>query len=1061
MRNNKQFVYFILISLFLIPYLGLAQQPVQQRNPEEAWSKANDLLIKQKYAEAGKYFSLTSDYFGDLSDPRLAESKYYEAYCSLKLFNRDAEFRFKQFLNDYPSDPKSNNVFFLLGEYNFERKKYKQAIYYFEQLSTKRLESKNVSSYYYYFGYSSFMVDDYAEAKSMFTHNLNDNDPFYHPATYYLAYIDYLNEDYISALKGFNKLKSTDGFSALVPYYIAQIYFLQGRYQELIEVAEPWFESASSKHKYEMARLLGESYFKEQQFENALPYFALYFNNSRGFTRDDYYAYGYTLYRNSEYTNAIDQLNKVVNEDDSLSQAALLNLGDCFVKTEQYKSALTAFSRAAKLNYNHNVTEEAFFNYAKISYQLSLDPYDEAIMAFETYLDTYPNSARKDEAYLFLMDVYLKTGNYQAAFNIIKKIKNPDEHVKRAFQLSAYNLAVEYFLSEDYVEAQRWFQLVGKYNIDKMILAESYYWQGEINYRKKNYRGALESYQYFLNASDVKKSKYYAGSFYSKGYALLKLKSYQKSGESFQLFIDYYKGDDKNKLSDAALRVGDLKFIQKEYESAIADFKKAIAYSSYDKDYALYQIAMSYGYLDNPQEKIAGLNKLIEEIPESVYIPKALFELGVAYFESTQYDLALTSFLSVEENNPSSRLVAQSRLKRGLIYIRTKKNKKAEAVFLSVIEDYPNTLESNEALISLKEVNIEAFTSIARSSGYANISEDDVDAANFDEAEMVYLEGNFERAAYLLGHYISGFPNGRFRQNAHYYKADCHVRLEQSDSAVVQYVALLDVTGGPYYENALYMSAYLTASLGDEEQAYVYYKMLYRESENKQYKFDALNYLMFTGFKLADYENAVIWAQEIRKDEKPDASLKQKALLIEMKSLVKLDKKQLAIDLLPDANVALRDETSAQIWYLKALWLYQKESYEYAEDALFFLLQNFASFPEWRAKGFILLGDVYLGLEDSFQAKATWQSVIDNHKGAELVAIAQEKLDNLLALEKEEQYTEKEEIEMDYNPVEKKIESINVVVDTANFAAPDSTTFIPVEKTETVIDTIPDNKEDK
>jgi TolA-binding protein len=243
----------------------------------------------------------------------------------------------------------------------------------------------------------------------------------------------------------------------------------------------------------------------------------LYFNNSKGFTRDDYYAYGYTLYRNNEYKKAIGQLNKVVNQDDSLSQAALLNLGDCFVKTEQYKSALTAFSQAAKLNYNQNVTEDAFFNYAKISYQLSLDPYDEAIMAFETYLDTYPNSTRKNEAYLFLMDVYLKTRNYQASINIIKKIKNPDEHVKRAFQLSAYNLAVEYFLSEDYVEAQRWFQLVGKYNIDKLILAESYYWQGEINYRKKNYRGALESYQFFLNASNVTKSKYSASSFYSKG----------------------------------------------------------------------------------------------------------------------------------------------------------------------------------------------------------------------------------------------------------------------------------------------------------------------------------------------------------------------------------------------------------------------------------------------------------------------------------------------------------------------------------------------------------------
>ena len=1058
MRNNKQLVFLLFISMLLIPFLGLAQQPVQQRDPEQTWEKANDLWEKQKYATAQKHFSEVSDYFDVISDPRSIDCDYYVAYCALKLYNRDTEHQFKEFLRKYPEDPRANYIGFLMGEYNFERKKYKRALKYFEKIEINQLEPNTISEYYYYYGYSNFMDENYTKAKIQLTNNLEPNDPFYQPATYYLAYIDYLYEDYDAALNGFEKLKNADGFSALTPYYIAQIYFLQGRYQELIDLAEPWFENASTKHKYEMARLLGESYFHEGQFENALPYFELYFNNSSGFSRDDYYAYGYTLYKTKNYEKAIVQLNRVVDKDSALSQTALLNMGDCFLKTEQYKSAQVAFSKAAKLDYDQEVTEEAYYNYAKISYQLSFDPYDEAIKAFEDYLDTYPNSARKDKAYLFLLDVYIKTGNYKAAIAVIDKINNPDEHVKRAFQLSVYNLAVNYFLQDNYNEAQRWFQLVGKYNYDKVLLAEANYWLAELKYKKKNFRGSLESYQLFLNAQRARQSKYYAEGYYGKGYALLKLKSYQKSGENFLLFIDDYKGDDQKKLSDAALRIGDLKFIQKKYESAIVNFRQALAFSSYDKDYALFQIAMSYGYLENPEKKIAGLNKLIQEIPESVYIPRALFEMGTTYFEISKNDLALKSFIAVEENSPSSSVVAKSRLKRGLIYIRTNQDKKAKEVFLSVIEDYPNTQESNEALISLKEVDLEAFTSIAQSTGYANISKDDVDAANFEEAEEIYLNGNYERAAFLLGHYLKGFPNGRFRQNARYYKADCHVRLEQPDSAVVQYIALLNVPGGPYYENALYMSAYLKGSLGDEVQAYSLYKKLYSESENKQYKFDALNYLMFTGFNLADYENAVNWAKEIRKDEKPDASLKQKALLIEMKSLVLLNQKPDAFVLLSEANKELKDESSAEIGYLKALWLYERNNYKEAEDALFFLLQNFASFPEWRARGFILLGDVYVGMDDNFQAKATWQSVIDHHKGADLVAIAEEKLDDLLASEKKELSSEKEEIELDYNPTDKKVENIIVGADTLNDIVSDSTEFVPT-KTETVKDSLQDNSE--
>jgi hypothetical protein len=308
----------------------------------------------------------------------------------------------------------------------------------------------------------------------------------------------------------------------------------------------------------------------------------------------------------------------------------------------------------------------------------------------------------------------------------------------------------------------------------------------------------------------------------------------------------------------------------------------------------------------------------------------------------------------------------------------------------------------------------------------------------------------------LLGHYLNGFPNGRFRQNARYYKADCHVRMEQPDSAIVQYKALLSYPGGPYYENSLYMAAYLAGSIGEELIAYDLYKRLYKESENNQYKHDALSYLMFTGFKLADYENAVNWAYKMRSNDKTDESLKQKALLIELKSLVLLDKKQDAYNLLPEANQELRDEASAEIAYLKAKWIYEQNDFEQAEDAVYILLQNFASYPEWRAKGFILLGDVYEGMDDNFQAKATWQSVVDNHKGDDLVAIAQQKLDNLLALEEEESQSEKPEIEMDYNPVDNKAENIFIDPSKNNIS---DTTSNNQQENEYLRDTNPDNSE--
>ena len=133
---------------------------------------------------------------------------------------------------------------------------------------------------------------------------------------------------------------------------------------------------------------MAEAYFHEENYVKSLEYFPDYFNSPSGINRDDYYAYGYSLYKTGNYDEAIIQFNRVINEKDALTQITLLNMGDCYLKTEKFKHAQNAFKNASQFDYDPSIKEEAFFNYAKLSYQLSFDPFDEAIQAFEKYLDT-------------------------------------------------------------------------------------------------------------------------------------------------------------------------------------------------------------------------------------------------------------------------------------------------------------------------------------------------------------------------------------------------------------------------------------------------------------------------------------------------------------------------------------------------------------------------------------------------------------------------------------------------------------------------------------------------
>ena len=51
------------------------------------------------------------------------------------------------------------------------------------------------------------------------------------------------------------------------------------------------------------------------------------------------------------------------------------------------------------------------------------------------------------------------------------------------------------------------------------------------------------------------------------------------------------------------------------------------------------------------------------------------------------------------------------------------------------------------------------------------------------------------------------------------------------------------------------------------------------------------------------------------------------------------------------------------------------------------------------AKAFILLSDIYLSNGNSFQSKATLESIIDNYSGQDLKLIAQEKREKILESE--------------------------------------------------------------
>lgn len=80
------------------------------------------------------------------------------------------------------------------------------------------------------------------------------------------------------------------------------------------------------------------------------------------------------------------------------------------------------------------VQEDALYNFAVLSFKSDINPYDESVRAFETFLTKYPNSSRKKDVYQYLVNVYTNTSNFAKALESISRLPNLDVKLKKCIK---------------------------------------------------------------------------------------------------------------------------------------------------------------------------------------------------------------------------------------------------------------------------------------------------------------------------------------------------------------------------------------------------------------------------------------------------------------------------------------------------------------------------------------------------------------------------------------------------------------------------------------------------
>ncbi len=982
---NRKISMVIVVSLIAA---GSAIRGQVSFSGEEMTSLLNngyEMFSKAKYATAISLFDrwLETEKEGDRL--KRSDAEYHAALASMRLMSPDAEFRMQRFIIGNTESPMLNQARFESGLYCYQQRNYTCAIEWFEQTDRIQLSEKELPEYLFKLGYSHYRRGDTKRAQMLFAELINADTDYTSPAIYYHSAIAYENGFYRTALEGFERLKGDETFGSIVPFYITQIYYLDKNYDGILEMAPALIDQAGKTRETELYRFIGDAHFQKGNYSEAIPYLEKFIKGTKLSDRNDKYELAYSYYQTGAIDQATKLFNDVVGRSDILTQNAYYMLGSCYLKSNDKKKAQMAFSAAAGMNFDPEVEEEALFNFAKLAYENSYAPFGEGIDALHNYIQRYPNSENISEAYDYLISAYMRLKNYQAALNSLEKISSKDNRLREAYQKVTYYRGVEQFRNKQYADAVSMFDksLVYK-EMNSELMAQALYWRGEANYHLGRNDAAVIDWESFRKLPGASSMPGYDLIDYNLGYVFYNEGEYAKALPYFIAFSNRADAQTRPDIaSDVRNRIADCYYIRADYPSAIANYDKVIEFGRLDADYAMFQKGFAQGLSNDNQAKVSTLTALINKYPKSAYVPNALFERGRAYVVLEQPARGEADFTNIIAWYTNSQFVPPAMVQLGLIYYNAGENEKAIVQFKKVIENYRNTPEARNAVSGLRNAytdmdDVDAFFAYMKNvEGVGDIEATTRDSMTYTAGENQYIKGNCDRSSEIFTNYLREFPAGSFATNARFYLADCLNRSGKVDEALDLYLKVISVGNNQFMEQSLLGAASITFGKADYKGAWSFYERLGNQASSPGNRLFAGLGMMRSASALEDDEKVISSAELVLGSENLTEELAREATFLTAKANQRLGNNADALDDYRRVAAEVATVFGAESKYRVAELLWVSGDISGAEKEANEFVDMSSPHAYWTGKTFLLLSDIALKKGDTFQAKATLQSLID------------------------------------------------------------------------------------
>ncbi|MBT2162231.1 tetratricopeptide repeat protein [Zobellia barbeyronii] len=988
-----------LIPVFLgMVSMGIAQETKIYTHDQKQYQDALSLYNNEQYQAAQSIFAKVKDNTKNLETK--ANSAYYEANAAVRLNQLGADRLMEDFVANYPTSTKRNSAYVDVAEYYFETGKYPYALKWYNKVEQSALSRKEMDKFNFNYGYSLYSSGKQKEAESYL--QKVENSPVYaSQAKYYMGYIAYQQDDYETANQRFDQIKDPDILEEKMDYYQADMNFKLGKFDQAIGLAKKQMAKGDRKEKSELSKIIGESYFNLKEYSNAIPYLEDYQGKKGKWSNTDYYLLGYSYYKQGDYANAVQQFNKIIGGTNSVSQNAYYHLAECYLKLDKKQEALNAFRNASQMDFSQEIQKDAYLNYARLSYEVG-NAYEPVPQVITDYLAKYPDSANKEEMQELLVDSYITSKNFAGAMELLEKNKNYAS--KATYQKVAYYRGIELFMNADYQGAA---ENLGKSldsAEDNMFRAKANYWKAEAEYALNNFSKALVDYIQFQQNPSAKSTEEYKELDYNLAYTYFKLRDYSNAISYFENFANAGSSDTQ-KLYDGYLRLGDSYFVTSKYWPAIETYNKALSLTGTEKDYAAYQKAISYGFVDRRDTKIEELRTFVSAYPKSSLKDDALFELANTLIAAGQEQQGLQTYQRVITEYKASSLVPQAMMRQGLVHYNANRNEQALTEFKAVVHNFPDTQEAIQAVSTAKLIyvdlgRVDEYGEWVSKLDFVEVTDSELDNATFESADKQNMEGNKDAAIKGYESYIKQFPKGLNSVKANFNLAQLYFAKGEKEKALPNYKFVADKMGSEYAEQALTRVCEVYIGKKDYASALPYLQRLENQADIQQNRIFAQSNLMKGYYEQKDYGKTLAYAEKVLATPTIDNRIKSDAQIMIARSAIATGDEAKAETAYGDVLKIASGSTAAEALYYDAYFKSKAQDYENSNISVQKLAKDYSGYKEWGGKGLIIMAKNFYALGDAYQATYILDSVISNFSQfAEIVSEAKGELSVIKAKE--------------------------------------------------------------